>query len=154
MDAEIVGGRFDAYNQECPQYLRCLNPSTDYCSLKSRMDEHDMDGMRRSDASNYIEMVAQEENVRFSHPAQQALITTTLNCGIDGIHAFTTIIGRCITLVRVQYYNSLGHTIPDKTKCIRTEVPGKAALLSKDGRNKCNSLIFKPQIMSPLKVGI
>ena len=69
-------------------------------------------------------MVAQEENVRFSYPAQQALITTALNSNIGGIHAFTTIIGRCITLARVHYYNSPGHTIPDKTKCIRPEIPG------------------------------
>ena len=98
-----------------------------YCSLISRMDEHEMHGMRRNDAGNYIEMVAREENVRFSYPAQQALITTALNSGIGGINAFTTIIGRCITLARVLYYNSPGHSIPDKTKCIRTEVPGGAA---------------------------
>ena len=98
-----------------------------YCSLISRMDEHEMHGMRRSDAGSYIEMVAQEENVRFSYPAQQALITTALNSGIGGIHAFTTIIGRCITLARVQYYNSPGRSIPDKTKCIRPEVPGDVA---------------------------
>ena len=83
-----------------------------------------MHGMRRSDAGKYIEMVAKEENVRFSYPAQQALITTALNLGIGGINAFTTIIGRCITLARVQYYNSDGRSIPDKTKCVRTEIPG------------------------------
>ncbi len=98
-----------------------------YCSIISRMDEHEMHGMQRSDAGNYIELVAKEENVRFSYPAQQALITTALNSGIGGINAFTTIIGRCITLARVQYYNSPGHSIPDKTRCIRTEVPGGAA---------------------------
>lgn len=98
-----------------------------YCSLISRMDEHGMRGMKRSDAGNYIEMIAREENVQFSYLAQQALITTALNSGIGGINAFTTIIGRCITLARVQYYNSPGHSIPDKTKCIRTEVPEDAA---------------------------
>ncbi len=98
-----------------------------YCSLISRMDEHEMHGMQRSDAGMYIEMVAREENVRFSYPAQQALITTALNKGIGGINAFTTIIGRCITLARVQYYNASGHSIPDKTKCVRPEVPGDAA---------------------------
>ena len=91
------------------------------------MDEHEMRGMRRSDAGNYIEMVAREENVQFTYPAQQALISTALNSGIGGINAFTTIIGRCITLARVQYYNSPGRSIPDKTKCIRTEVPGDSA---------------------------
>ena len=98
-----------------------------YCSLISRMDEHEMHGMKRSDAGSYIELVAKEENVQFSYPAQQALISTALNSGIGGINAFTTIIGRCITLARVHYYNSPGHSIPDKTKCIRTEVPGDTA---------------------------
>lgn len=98
-----------------------------YCSLISRMDEHEMHGMRRTDAGSYIEMVAKAENVRFSYPAQQALITTALNRGIGGINAFTTVIGRCITLARVHYYNSPGHSIPDKTKCIRTEIPGDNA---------------------------
>lgn len=72
-------------------------------------------------------MVGREENVQFSYPAQQALITTALNSGIGGINAFTTIIGRCITLARVHYYNAPGHSIPDKAKCVRTEVPGGAA---------------------------
>lgn len=98
-----------------------------YCSLISRMDEHEMHGMKRSDAGAYIEKVAKEEKVQFSYSAQQALITTALNSGIGGINAFTTIIGRCITLARVQYYNAPGRSIPDKTKCIRTEVPGDAA---------------------------
>ena len=88
------------------------------------MDKHEMHGMKRTDACKYIEMVAKEENIRFSYPAQQALITTALNSEIRGINAFTTIIGRCITLVRVQYYNSPGHSIPNKTKCIRPKVPG------------------------------
>lgn len=61
------------------------------------------------------------------NPAQQALISTALNSGIGGINAFTTVIGRCITLARVQYYNSEGRSIPDKTKCIRTEIPGDVA---------------------------
>ena len=98
-----------------------------YCSLISRMDEHEMHGMKRTDAGSYIEMVGREENVQFSYPAQQALITTALNSGIGGINAFTTIIGRCITLARVHYYNSPEHSIPDKAKCVRTEVPGGAA---------------------------
>ena len=98
-----------------------------YCSLISRMDEHEMHGMKRTDAGNYIEMVCREENVQFSYPAQQALIATALNSGIGGINAFTTIIGRCITLARVHYYNLPGHSIPDKAKCVRTEVPGGAA---------------------------
>ena len=98
-----------------------------YCSLISRMDEYEMRGMKRADAGNYIQMVAKEENVNFSYPAQQALITTALNSGIGGINAFTTIIGRCITLARVHYYNSSGHSIPDKARCIRTEAPEDSA---------------------------
>ena len=86
-----------------------------------------MRGMKRPDAGKYIEMVAKEENVSFSYPAQQALITTVLNSSIGGINAFTTIIGRCITLARVHYYNSPGQSIPDKARCIRTEVPGDTA---------------------------
>ena len=31
------------------------------------------------------------------------------------------------SLARVQYYNSEGRSIPDKTKCIRTEIPGDVA---------------------------
>lgn len=77
---------------------------------------------------NYeIRLDALPQRLQYQYPAQQALITTALNSGISGINAFTTIIGRCITLARVQYYNSTGHSIPDKTKCIRTEVPGGAA---------------------------
>ena len=95
-----------------------------YCSLISRLDEYEMKGMRRADAGEYIEMVSREENVTFTYPAQQALITTALNSGIGGINAFTTIIGRCITVARAQYYNTLGHSVPDKTKCIRAEVHG------------------------------
>lgn len=98
-----------------------------YCSLISRMDEHEMHGMTRNNAGDYIEMVAGKENVQFAYPAREALITTATNKNIGGINAFTTIIGRCITLARVQYYNSPGRSIPDKTKCIRTEIPGDHA---------------------------
>ena len=66
-----------------------------YCSLISRMDEYEMHGMKRPDAGKYIEMVAKEENVSFSYPAQQALITTALNSSIGGINAFTTIHYTC-----------------------------------------------------------
>ena len=39
----------------------------------------------------------------------------------------TTIIGRCITIARVTYYNQPGHKFPEKTKCLRPAVPeGKA----------------------------
>lgn len=40
-----------------------------------------------------------------------------------GIHAFTTIIGRCITLARVMYYKAPGRSFPDNTRCIRPAVP-------------------------------
>lgn len=55
------------------------NRFDEYCSLISRLDECEMHGMRRVDAGSYIELVAQEENVRFSYSAQQALIATALN---------------------------------------------------------------------------
>lgn len=79
--------------------------------------------MKRADAGAYIEMVAKKECVQFTYMAQQALITTAMNKGIGGINAFTTIIGRCITLARVHYYNTPGRSIPQKSKCVRTEVP-------------------------------
>lgn len=99
----------------------------DFCSVTSRIDEHEMHGMRRVDAGSYLNMIAEKESVRFSYKAQQMLIATALNSSIGGIHAFTTIIGRCITLARVLYYNSPGHSFPDNTQCIRPALPdGKA----------------------------
>lgn len=95
----------------------------DYCSITSRLDEHEMKGMRRSDAGEYLNMVADRENVTFTYKAQQMLISTALNSQVGGIHAFTTIIGRCITLARVMYYNSPGHSFPDNTECIRPAIP-------------------------------
>ena len=68
-------------------------------------------------------MVADKENVIFTYKAQQMLISTALNSKIGGIHAFTTIIGRCITLARVMYYNSPGNNFPDNTECIRPAIP-------------------------------
>ena len=99
----------------------------EFCSVTSRIDEHEMRGMRRIDAGNYLNMIAEKENVRLTYKAQQMLIAIALNSSIGGIHAFTTIIGRCITLARVLYYNSPGHSFPDNTQCIRPAVPnGKA----------------------------
>ena len=51
-----------------------------------------------------------------------ALSTTT-----GGIHAFTTIIGRCIKLARVMYYKATGRSFPDNTQCVRPAVPGGKA---------------------------
>ena len=62
-----------------------------YCSLITRMDEHEMKGMRRTDAGNYLTMVAERENLKFSYPAQQALIRIALTTHMGGIHSFTTI---------------------------------------------------------------
>lgn len=60
-------------------------------------------------------------------PQQQALIRVALCTNMGGIHAFTTIIGRCITLSRVMYYKVPGRTFPDNTRCICPAVPeGKA----------------------------
>lgn len=98
-----------------------------YCSLITRLDEHEMRGMRREDAGNYLNMVAQKENLRFAYPAQQALIRIALCTNMGGIHAFTTVIGRCITTARVLYYKAPGRSFPDNTKCVRPAVPeGKA----------------------------
>ena len=94
-----------------------------YCSLITRLDEHEMKGMRREDAGNYLNMVAEKEALRFTYPAQQALIRIALSTTTGGIHAFTTIIGRCITLARVMYYKTPGHSFPDNTHCIRPAVP-------------------------------
>ena len=63
------------------------------------------------------------ENVTFTYKAQQMLISTALNSQIGGIHAFTTIIGKCITLARVVYYNSPGNNFPNNTECIRPAIP-------------------------------
>ena len=51
------------------------------------------------------------------------LISTALNSQIGDIHAFTTIIGRCIPLARVMYYNLPGNHCPDNTECIRPVIP-------------------------------
>lgn len=91
-------------------------------SIISRLDEHEMRGMTRQDAGEYIRMVAGKENLQFTYPAEQALIQVALNKYIGGINAFTTIIGRCITLARVHYYRAPGHTMPETAKCIRSEV--------------------------------
>ncbi len=93
-----------------------------YCSLITRLDEHEMRSMRREDAGNYLNMVAEKENLRFTYPAQQALIRVALSTTTGGIHAFTTIIGRCITLVRVMYYKASGRSFPDNAQCVRPVV--------------------------------
>lgn len=96
-------------------------------SIISRLDEHEMHGMRRQDAGEYIRMVAFKENLKFTYPAEQALITTALNKSIGGINAFTTIIGRCITLARVHFFTAPGRSLPDNAECIRYEVPDEAS---------------------------
>ena len=69
------------------------------------------------------------KHLKFTYPAQQALIRVALCTNMGGIHAFTTIIGRCITLAQVMYYNAPGRTFPDNARCIRPAVPeGKAYL--------------------------
>lgn len=86
-----------------------------------------MRGMKRVDAGNYLNMIAEKGCVCFTYKAQQMLIATALNAAVGGIHAFTTIIGRCITLARVLYYQAPGHSFPDNTQCIRPAIPnGKA----------------------------
>ena len=95
----------------------------DYCSITSRLDEHEMRGMTRADAGKYLELIAKNERVTFSYKAQQLLIGIALNSSIGGIHAFTTVIGRCITVARVMYYSAPGRSFPDNTKCLRPAIP-------------------------------
>ena len=92
-------------------------------ALITRPDEHEMRAMRREDAGNYLNMVAEKEALRFTYPAQQALIRSALFTTTGGIHAFTTIIGRCITLPRVMYYKAPEHSFPDNAHCTRPAVP-------------------------------
>lgn len=51
-------------------FLEHLNDDDDFfqryddcCSLITRLDEHEMRGMRRVDAGNYLNMVADRENL-------------------------------------------------------------------------------------------
>ena len=81
-----------------------------------------MRGMRREDAGNYLGMVAEKELLRFTYPAQQALIRVALSTTTGGIHAFTTLIDRCITLARVMYYKAPDRSFPDNARCIRPAV--------------------------------
>ena len=113
-----------------PYLYKCIydeNKHDLFESIITRLDEHEMKGMHRQDAGAYIRMVASTENVKFTYPAEQALITTALNTHIGGINAFTTIIGRSITLARAMYYTAPGRTPPDNAKCIRSEVPDETA---------------------------
>lgn len=96
-------------------------PST--CSIVSRLDEYELQGMGRVDAAKYLIMVSDVENAKFSYPAQQALIATALNKLVGGINALVTVLGRCVTMARAKYYNSDGRTLPDKTECVRPAVP-------------------------------
>lgn len=95
-------------------YSEKFQPVT--CSITNRLDEYQMRGMRRKDAGNYLAMVSQIENIRLSYPAQQALIATALNVQIGGINAFTTVIGRCITMARATYYTTGGRKLPGQDK--------------------------------------
>ena len=94
-----------------------------YCSLITRMDEHEMKGMKRTDAGNYLNMVADRENLKFTYPAQQALIRIALCTNLGGIHAFTTIIGRSIPTARGVYYMNKVGKFPDDIQCIRPAPP-------------------------------
>lgn len=65
-----------------------------------------------------------------SHPAHQALIRIALCSNMGGIHAFTTVIGRCITTARVLYYKAPGRSFPDNAKCVRPTVPRRIIVLT------------------------
>jgi len=90
--------------------------------LLRRLDECEMKGMLRSDAANYLNMVCREENVCFTFQARQILEPLALNAKIGGIAVFTLIIGRAITLKRIQYYRSDGRSIPDSAECARMAI--------------------------------
>ena len=100
------------------------------------LDEYQLTGMNRVDAANYLVLVSNVENVKFSYPAQQALIATALNEIVGGINAMVTVLGRCVTMARAKYFNSEGRTPPDKTACVRPavhdgkEYPGAELILT------------------------
>ncbi len=93
----------------------------DYCSLLTRLDEHEMKGMRSSDANAYLDMLVKEENVLFTWQAKQALVPIALNRKLGGISSFVKIIGRSITHARAAYYTTDGRTIPEGAQCFRNE---------------------------------
>lgn len=118
----VIYGTFKLYNALfSPKY------EEDNCSVISRLDVLQMHGMQRQDAGKYLEMLAREESLRFTYPAQQALISMALNQSIGALHAFTTVIARCITYARVYYYKQPGRAFPDKSKCIRPVVKNGAS---------------------------
>ena len=82
--------------------------------------------MLRSDAANYLNMVSQEENVGFTFQARQILEPLALNTKVGGIAVFTLLLGRAITLKRIQYYRAEGHILPDAAHCV--QVPAKAGV--------------------------
>lgn len=79
--------------------------------------------MRQEDTGKYLNMVTKKETLRFTYPAQQTLIRIALSKNAGEIHAFTTIIGRCITLARVIYYKAPDRSFPDNSHCVRPTVP-------------------------------
>jgi len=97
--------------------------SEKFGQLLRRLDECEMKGMLRSDAANYLNMVSQEETVGFTFQARQILEPLALNTKIGGIAVFTLLLGRAITLKRIQYYHTEGHTLPDTAHCV--QVPAK-----------------------------
>lgn len=92
--------------------------------LLRRLDECEMKGMLRCDAANYLNMVCREENVSFTFQARQILEPLALNAKIGGIAVFTLLIGRVITLKRIQYFRSDGRSLPDTAECARTSIKG------------------------------
>jgi len=47
-----------------------------------------------------------------------------VNTKVGGIAVFTLLLGRAITLKRIQYYRAEGHILPDAAHCV--QVPAKA----------------------------
>lgn len=100
------------------------NAYDDYCALLSRMDEYKMEGMRASDAHNFLTMMTKDEKVAFTIQAREILVPIAVNKKMGGIRSFVTIIGRAVTHARAEYYTTGGRTIPDNARCVRPKLPG------------------------------
>lgn len=93
------------------------------CSAITQLDFHKLKTMTRNDAANYLCKVQSVERVRFSFPAREMLIKLALMERIGCTHAFTTVIGRAVTISRALYYDSEGHSFPDEAACLLLEDP-------------------------------
>ena len=93
-----------------------------FASILTNLDEHEMNGMLKKDAENYIDSLIDSEHVQFTHEAKKAIVPMALNTRLGGIRSFTKIIGRAITKMRALYYTSEGRTIPPSALCYQPEI--------------------------------